>query len=321
MRHKVNAGDALRIGKWLQKAQSEGINSAGGLLVPDEIAATFIALRELRGAFRAAADVRPMHRDALNVPRRLTGTSTFFPLAEGAAITESQTSWDSVGLVAKKLGVLVRASNELNEDSAIDVGVFLASEAAYNFADKEDAAGFNGDGSQAYGGIRGVTTLLADGNHNAGKVAAASGHNTFATLDNADLTSLIAKLPGYALSGARWFISSVGYAAAFCRLAAVAGGISWQNGAPVFLGFPVSLTQVLPITTGTQTGAVMLLFGDLSLAAILGDRRSFNVRRTLNRYAEFDQVAWQVTERIDINVHDVGDNTNPGPVVGLVGTA
>jgi hypothetical protein len=86
------------------------------------------------------------------------------------------------------------------------------SEIAYAFASKEDDCGFNGDGTSTYGGIRGLTVLAIDGSHNAGKYTAASGHNTFATLDNADLTNLIGTLPQYALPGAKFYVSQLGFA-------------------------------------------------------------------------------------------------------------
>jgi HK97 family phage major capsid protein len=65
----------------------------------------------------------------------------------------------------------------------------------------------------------------------------------------------------------------------------------------------------------------MMLFGDLSLAATLGDRRVMNLRRSDQRYMDQDQVGFLGSARIDIVVHDCGDNSNAGPIVGLVGTA
>jgi len=110
------------------------------------------------------------------------------------------------------------------------------------FAKKEDECGFNGDGTSTYSGVRGITKLLIDGNHAAGNVAAAAGHNTFLTLDNTDLTNLMGTAPAFALPGARWFVSQRGYATAFCRLAATAGGIvnKYVNGVlmPTFSRFP-----------------------------------------------------------------------------------
>lgn len=304
------------------KAQSEGTNVAGGFLVPNALSRFVIAHREARGAFRACAQIAPMTSDAGTMPRRVGGLTAVFA-ADAAALTESQNSWDNVGLTAKKLAALARSSSELDEDAMIDWGEWFVTERAYAFASKEDDCGFNGDGTGTYGGIRGITQLLIDGNHKAGKVLAASGHDTFAEIDNSDLANLIGKLPAFALPGAKWFCSQMGFATVFCRLASAAGGIVMQNVngrlMPTFMGFPVQVTQVLPQVTTSLAGQAMLLFGDLSMAATLGERRGIVVARSAGRYLDQDQIAWRGTERVDIVCHDLGDNTTAGPIVGLVG--
>ncbi len=148
----------------LTRAQAEGVNSVGGFLVPDEIMRTVIALRELRGVFRAAADVTPLTRDNATVPRRTSGLTAYFS-AEAAALTESQNAFDNVNLTTKKLTTFTRTSSEFDEDSAIDLGEWFPTEMAYAFASKEDDCGFNGDGSSTYGGIRGLTQLFLDPRH------------------------------------------------------------------------------------------------------------------------------------------------------------
>jgi hypothetical protein len=98
--------------------------------------------------------------------------------------------------------------------------------------------------------MRGVTQLLIDNSHNAGKVAATSGHDTFAEIDTTDLANLVGKLPAFALPGAAWFCSQFAYAMVFARLAMTSGGITVLpiNGRPMphFMGFPIFVTQVLP---------------------------------------------------------------------------
>lgn len=307
----------------ITRAQSEGVNSAGGFLVPVQMMDSIIDLREEFGVFRKNAQVVTMTSDTLDWPRRVGGLTAYFT-AEGVAATESSASWDNVNMVAKKLAVLARISNELNEDAVISVADTLTREIAYAFASKEDDCGFNGDGTSNHGGIRGLTTLLIDGAHNAGKVAAASGHPTFATLDGTDLANLIGKLPAYALPRAKFYCSSVGFAVTFERLVAAAGGnsISTLDGAIQYryLGFPIVIAQKLPTVTSTLNGLVMILFGDLALAAAMGERRVVTIKRSDERYFESDQIGLLGTERIDINNHDLGDNTTAGPIVGLIGT-
>jgi HK97 family phage major capsid protein len=336
--------DAYRVGQWIKgaifgdddsrqwckdngiaivKAQSEGVNSAGGFLVPPEMMNTIIDLREEFGVFRKNAQLVPMSSDSLDWPRRAGGLTAFF-VAEGAAITESSASWDNVTLVAKKLGVLTRISTELSEDAVVSVADLMTREIAYAFSAKEDDCGFNGDGTSTYGGIRGITQLIIDGNHNTGKVAAAGGHPTFATLDGTDIANLIGRLPQYALPRAKFYCSSVGFAVTFERLTAAAGGnsISTLDGSVQYryLGFPIVIAQKLPTITTTLNGSVMMLFGDLALASAMGERRVVTIKRSDERYFEQDQIGILGTERVDIVNHDLGDNTVAGPIVGLVGT-
>src|SRR6266446_4754582 len=129
-----NENDARRAGNWfaavagnewaakrndlpIVKAAGEGINSAGGVLVPGEIETAIIELRDVRGVFRSAVGGgSPMKSDNDTVPRRTGGLTAYFT-AEGAAITESQAAWDNVGLTTKKLATLTRSSSELPEDA------------------------------------------------------------------------------------------------------------------------------------------------------------------------------------------------------------
>jgi HK97 family phage major capsid protein len=306
------------------RAASEGINTAGGLLVPTEFLSVLYSVLELRGVIRATADVQPIGRDVASITKVLTGLTAYF-VGEGVAPTASQPVLTALNLVAKKLATYTIVSSELEEDALIDVGDMLMTLAANALALKEDDCAFNGDGTSTYGGINGITTQLLDGTHNVAKVTAASGHDTFVEIDGTDVGNLMGKLPAYALADAGWYVSQMGYALAMCRLAASAGGITIQETAtgrrlPHFMGFPVYLTQVLPNVATTLAGAVMLAFGDMRKAVTLADRRQATITRAdqSQTFAE-DQVQFRVTERIDIDVHNLGDNTTAGAVVGLVG--
>lgn len=305
----------------LVKAQSEGVNSAGGVLVPEEMMAEIIILRETYGVFRKECRVVPMGRDTLNWPRRTGGLTANF-VGENSSINQSQVAFDNVQLTAKKLAALTLLSTEIAEDAVVNIADFIVDEVAYAFASKEDDCGFNGDGTSTYGGMRGLTQLAIDGNHNAGKYTAASGHNTFATLDATDITGLMGLLPQYALPGAKFYISQTGWATSLQRLMATAGGntITSLSGKPeyTYLGYPIAISQKLPLITTTLTGKAMLFFGDLTKAAAMGERRGVTIRRLDERFADTDQIGIMGTERFDINVHDMGDNVTAGPLVSLV---
>lgn len=305
------------------RAHSENTNSTGGALVPNEFSQTIIDLREEYGVFRQNARVVPMSRDTMTMARR-TGGLTAYWSAENTAITESTKAWNNISLVAKKLGVYALIPSELNEDAIINMADDLARECAWAFAKKEDETGFTGDGTSTYNGVLGLTKALESNASLIGNYAAASGHDTFAEIDAADLTGLMGILPQYAQPNAKFYCSQLCYSTVFQRLALTAGGNTIQSvsGAyqPSFMGYPIVVSQVLPASAGTINGTTMLLFGDLSAAATMGDRREFTFAQSSDyKFAE-DQIAVKATERIDINVHDYGDTTVAGPIVALIGT-
>src|SRR4051812_42590339 len=62
-----------RNGLTVTRAAVEGVNAAGGFLVPDEILARVIELREQYGAMRATAQIVPMSRESMSAPRQTSG--------------------------------------------------------------------------------------------------------------------------------------------------------------------------------------------------------------------------------------------------------
>lgn len=304
------------------KAAGETVGSTGGYLVPTQFDQAIIDLREEYGTFRKACRLVPMGSDSMSIPRRAGGLTAYFP-GENGEITASDKSWSQVSLNAKKLAALSRMSTELAEDAIISIADDLAQEMAYAFAQKEDDCGWNGTGTSAFGNITGVRTRIIDGTHTASAIDAASGHDTFAELDAADLNSVIAVLPKYAEKNAKWYCSQVAWALTFQRLIAAAGGVTMgemTGGKPMrsYLGYPVIIDQTLPTSVSDISNTAMLFFGDLALAATMGERRGITVKTSNDRYFEYDQIGIQATERIDINVHDLGDNSTAGPLIGLI---
>lgn len=304
------------------KAQAEGVNTAGGFLVPTQFETAIIDLRETYGTFRSYVGVKPMGSDSLTIPRRQGGLQAYF-VGENSQITESQKAWGQVQLSAKKIGCLARMSTELADDAVISIADDLAREMAYAFAILEDTVGWNGDGSQAHGGIQGVRTKIIDGTHT--KSAVTLGHNTFATIDAADLAAVMAAIPKYAEKTAAWYCSQPAWALIFQRLIAASGGTSMMDlsgGKPArsYLGYPVIIDQTLPTVTTSQSGQAMFGFGDLSLATTFGERRGIRIKTSDERYFEYDQIGIQATERMDINIHDLGDNSAPGPFAMGIGS-
>ncbi len=346
-RHFKSAETAYRFGRWamaslgradsqiwckdhgvlVTKGQTEGTNSAGGFLVPDEFSADIISLREEYGVFRQNAAVKPMAGDTLYQPRRI-GNLTAYAAGEAQAGTESSQTFDRIQLVAKKFIVISTVSNELNEDNAVSFGDDLAKEIAYAFSNKEDDCGFNGTGTSTYNGIVGASTALsvaAGGVYTAsGIVKAPSGETTMETLTLATMRKVIGRLPAYADRGnAKWYCHKYVANTVMERIAEAAGGVTANevrdgSGQLRFLGYPVVYAQSMP--KDIDTALPQILFGDLAMAAYLGDRRGLAVAfsdSALNAF-EQDEVAVRGTARFDINNANYGSSSEAGAVVGVI---
>lgn len=304
------------------RAGVEGVFSKGGAIVPDEMSSAIIDLREEFGIARSIVRVVPMGSDHQWIPRRAGGVTAYF-VGENVEPTASDKTWNNVELTAKKLGAQCKFSSEYAEDAVIDVAEDLASEIAYAFAEKEDDCLFNGDGTSTYGGIVGILPKIIDGTHTAGAIEATAPIDTFAEVTQAELDNVMAALPRYANANARWYGSNQCKVLVWDALAAAAGGNTvldlGRGPEPAFFGYGQTISQKMPTSTGSLDALAMLLFGDMSLAVTMGDRRGFRTRLLEERYAELDQLAVVGFERFDINVHDLGDNTDAGPVVTLYG--
>ena len=329
------------------KTQRENNNPSSGFLVPDEFQNDLIDLRENFGVFRQNAKIVPMAADTRSDPRRVNGVTAYF-VGESTAAALTDKTWDRVRMTAKKLMVLTKYSNELNEDAVLNIGDDLAGEIAYAFALKEDQCGFAGDGTSTFGGIVGVTNALLNvfpgtpANVLGLTTASGSGYaGGYGSIALSDFNRVVGSLPEYAdVPGeTAWYCSKFFWGSVMQKLATAAGGnriADIENGALVktFLGYPVIGSQVMPKTSAVNQ--VACLFGNLRMAASLGDRRMTTIQMSehaLNAF-EQDEIVIRGTERFDIVVHDVGDpvagegppkstiaGNVAGPIVGLVTAA
>jgi HK97 family phage major capsid protein len=308
------------------RVQAGGVNSLGGVLTSPELSSEIIRLVEEFGVFPQQAKRVNMSSDTLVYARR-TGGLTARPVGENVEVTASDVTFDNVELTAKIWGVANRTSNSLLEDSVIDLADAMAVETAQAFSEAFDNAGFIGDGTLAYHGVTGVATKVLQSAYSASVVTATS-NQTFGSLTMNNFTDLLARLPLYARNrNCRWYISPAGWGAAMLRLAMLPGGTGNAGGnsndnvaagfGEQFLGYPVTLVQPMTSALTGTTGQVAALFGDLSQAAIFGERRAISIKTASERYIEFDQTLTFATTRNAMVVNDLGSTSKAGPVVAL----
>jgi HK97 family phage major capsid protein len=315
--------------EWIEpQAVHEGsVNTTGGYLVRPEWDTDIIRLVESYGVARRLCRTSPMATDVRNRPRRTGGLTAYF-VGEGDAGTESTAAWDNVQLVAKDVMVLTRLSNQLQADAMVNVADQVAMEIAYALAKLEDDCLFKGDGTSTYGGITGLKTRLTDvwtsTTADSAGVCISTGATIAATVLQ-DYYDVLMRLPDFAIANARWLVNLF-VAGDMLGLQAAAGGNTIRDleagrGGMKFMGYPIESCNSMPRTdTASQ---IFAIFGDVSKAADFGDRQQMTV--ALSEHAsvggqsvfERNQIAMRATERFDINVHDVGDGTSAGPIIGL----
>lgn len=297
-----------------------GTDSAGGYLVPTEMEQSVIDLRESYGLARRLCRRRPMASDTKSIPKRTGGVTAYFVNEDNDGVTASDKSWGNVNLVAKTLAALSLISKNLEEDSIIDVVDDLAQEMAYAFATKEDDCWLNGDGTSTFGGMQGLRTLF-DATAYSSRVTAASGHDTFAEYDNADLSSVMAGVADFPGINPVWVCSKTFAENVFGRLKRAAGG---NTGSDLdararygYGGYDAYTSELMPKVGTSAVTTVEAFFGDFSMSSSFGDRRGIAIEVLRERYAEKLQVGILGHERFHIVNHDLGTTAVKGPVAAL----
>ena len=299
----------------IQNAMSTNDGLKGGFLVPEEMSTAIIRLRDERGVFPRFARVFPMGSEVAMV-NRVIGDVTAYWVGEGDEVTLSDAELGQAKLVASNLATLTKISKDIDEEAIVSIGDLITTSAGYAMADKIDQAGFNGDGTSTYGGAKGLANAL----NSAAIVDAVSGNVSAATLDLPDFEKVVGLLPEYGTgTDPRWYMSKTAYWNSARRLMNAAGGntIETLGGMyePMFLGYPVTYTQVMP--AGTAVSTIVAYFGHLELGATLGTRRGVSFAVSTERYFETRQLGVMVDQKVAINVHETGDTVRTRPIVAL----
>ena len=307
------------------KALSEGVNTEGGYLVPDDMKDWMIQKLGQYGKYRRDATVVSLGSDRALVPKIESDLTIYCP-GEGQTITEGDVTFSQVGLTAKKLCCLAKVSTELDEDSVIGIGEIVGISVARSMAKKEDLIGFVGDGTSTYfgmtgilGALRGVDAVIA--NIKGLKVGTGNAYSEL-TLD--DFEGVVSILPDDADDGAKWYVNKKFFFSVMYKLARAAGAadlfaILTDKKERFFMGYPVEFVSCLPSTEANSQ--ICALLGDLQLGAYLGERRVLTIEKSTDAFFVADQIGFRGTERIDVNAFGVGDTSEAGPIVGLITAA
>jgi len=300
-------------------------NPLGGVLVPAELSAWIIQKLGQYGKFRRNALVVPMGSGNQRIPRVTTDLTIYCP-EQGKEITKSDVKVDMVGLNTRKLACLTVINRELDEDSIIGLGEIVGMSITRSMAKKEDAIGFSGDGTEDYFGMLGIVGALlkidADPSSIPG-LTIGSG-NAYSELTLGDFDNVVGNLPSDADDNAIWVMHKKFFYGVVMPLARTAGvanifEILSDRKGRFLMGYPVEFVHCMPYVEADSQ--ICALLGDFKLGAYLGERKGLEIARSDEVLFGNDQIAIRGIERIDVAAHGVGDDSEPGAIVGLATAA
>jgi len=288
---KTWAGEALKNEFPDVSAKAFGSADAGNL-IPEEFSGVIVDLIEQFGVFERNTLRVPMSGDIQRYSKK-TGRMSAAPMAEGTAIAETK-------------------------PTLAPIGEMIAVDMAEAFALAVDEAGFTGDGSAGFNSITGVVDSLIAEAIVTGTGAAGAKWGSLVLDDFLQVVSLVATRT-FQGNNAKWYCSHQFYWTVMVPIVLGVGGVAAGEvegrRQPLFLGYPVEFTQVLP--TAPADASVAAVFGNLRQGAVLGDRRQINIRESRDyKFAE-DLIAMLGTRRFDIQVHGAGTGTTPEVLAAL----
>ncbi len=274
-----------------------------GLLIPTELLTEVLRIIPQYGVARRLMRYLPFSGpgNSRTIPALGTSVSVYWT-GEGAKKKSTQPKFSLVTQTLKKLAAIVPFTEEILEDSAINLTQLVSQLLAEAVGVEEDLQFLAGTGSP-------WTGVLNNGFVN--QVRQASGDASQLTAD--DLLDMIDKTPTGALNGSR-FIFHRTVLSAVRKLKDSTGQYIWQrpqDGQPgTIWDYPYETTDAMPALADVEEDDPYIIFGNLQTAAILGDKQQLRVKlleeatitdtddSTAINLAEQDMVALRIVERV-----------------------
>ena len=205
------------------------------------------------------------------------------------ASTPSDDVFGQAQLDAHKLGTIIKVSQELLADSAFDLEEYFTTEFQRRIGNKEEEAYLTGDGVNKPTGI-----LNETGGAEVGVTAASA---TAITAD--ELIDLFYSLKAPYRKNAVWVLNDATIKLVR-KLKDANGQYLWQPAlkdgeVPTILGKPYFTSAYMPVP---EAGAKAVAFGDLNFYWI-GDRQGITFQRLNERFADYGQVGFLASKRVD----------------------
>jgi HK97 family phage major capsid protein len=260
-------------------------------------------LRELIsdfGVVRSRMFPFPIGMGTARLPRFKT-RPVFNLVAMSAPFPEKSPQADFATLESHKIGGIVRVPREIDEQSIVTLGQFLARYGAIEFARAEDTWGFLADGTATYDNVKGVCKVASD-NAKVVQLAATKTKPSDATL--ADFRAMRTKVNKAALRGrgSAYYLDST-WETQLLTFNTVNDKPYVRNpdGSASLDGYQIVWTDVLePFGTAAAAGKFLAVFGALDFWWF-GEHGQPRMDFSAEVYFATDELATRFIEEIDFD--------------------
>jgi len=285
------------------KDLTEGTDSEGGYLVPQEWKAQLIQMLETYGVARQQCTIIPMSREELVMPKLTQGVQTYW-IGEGKTISETQPAFGEFKMVAKKMAALVPMTSELLADTAIQIANLLMTLFAQAIAKEEDRVAFTGNvagDSDPFNGIMYDPDVTS--------MALASGSTGFTDLDADFMADVVASVTPTVGSGARWYMHRTVFnvirkmqGLTFDGTSAMVANNQYVFSPPqgtdpgTIWGYPYTVVEAMPGIAASGADTPFMVFGNMQHYYI-ADRQQMSIARSEHVGFAQDKIYLRVLQR------------------------
>lgn len=286
--YKAAVLDALRSNfRKISNVLSEGVDSHGGYLVPEEYDSRLIdVLNEECIMRRLGTSITTSGEHKINIAGTKPAAAW---IEEGEALTFGDATFDQIIMDAHKLHIAIKVTEELLYDNAFNLESYIITQFGKALANAEEEAFINGDGAGKPLGL-----LATEGGAEIGGTTATADEITYD-----DLVDLVYSLKRPYRKNAAFLTNdqTIGY---LRKLKDKNGHPLWhdsvEDGEPGrILGYKVYTSPYFPVMTA---GLPAIAFGDYSYYNI-GDRGTRSFAELKELFAGNGMVGFVAKERVD----------------------
>lgn len=268
----------------------------GGFTVPEEVDKAIDRVQGTMSAMRRLATVRPISTDTYKKLVGQGGATSGWVEEKGTRAETSTPTLAEIAINTKEIYAMPAATQSLLDDSAVNIGQWLADEVGIEFNEEEGDAFINGNGTAKPKGI-GAYTMVANASYAWGKVGyIAGGHATL--LNNADkLIDIQHALKTSYRNGAAWLMNDA-TCGVIRKFKDGEGNYLWRPGLiedkpDTLLGKPVEYDDNLD---DIGAGKYPIFYGNFKRAYLIIDRLGTRVLR--DPYTSKPYVLFYTTKRV-----------------------